>query len=124
MRAINELTELVIGSAIEVHRHLGPGLLESTYELCLCEELSVQKIQFKRQVEMPVTYKNKQIETGYRLDLFVEKRLIVELKAVTEINNIHRSQLLSYLRLSQCKVGLLINFNVTKLVDGIQRLSI
>ena len=73
---------------------------------------------------MPVTYKNKQIETGYRLDLFVEKRLIVELKAVTEINNIHRSQLLSYLRLSQCKVGLLINFNVTKLVDGIQRLSI
>lgn len=124
MRAINELTELVIGSAIEVHKHLGPGLLESTYELCLCEELSERNIRFERQVNMPVQYKNKNISTGYRLDLLVEKQLIIELKAVIEINNIHRSQLLSYLRLSQCKVGLLINFNVTKLVNGIQRLSL
>jgi GxxExxY protein len=123
MRPINELTELVIGTAIEVHRHLGPGLLESAYESCLCEEMNLRQIGFVKQVQMPVTYKGKQIECAYRLDLLVEGQLIVELKSVSEIQEMHRAQLLSYLRLSGCKVGLLINFNVTKLVNGIQRLS-
>lgn len=124
MRPINELTELVIGAAIEVHRHLGPGLLESAYESCLCEEMNLRQIDFAKQVQMPVAYKGKQIECAYRLDLLVESQLIVELKSVSEIQEMHRAQLLSYLRLSGCKVGLLINFNVTKLVNGIQRLSV
>ncbi|MFG0249220.1 MAG: GxxExxY protein [Phycisphaeraceae bacterium JB051] len=124
MRPVNELTELVIGAAIEVHRHLGPGLLESAYEACLSEELKLRKINFSEQLVLPIEYKGKHIENAYRLDFMIEEQLIIELKAVSEIHNMYRAQLLSYLKLSKCKVGLLINFNVLKLVDGIQRIAL
>lgn len=117
-----ELTGKVIGCAIEVHKELGPGLLESTYEECLVYELTQIRIDFKRQLELPVTYKDNDIQCGYRIDLLIENELIVELKSVSELLPIHEAQLLTYLKLSKITLGLLINFNTRKIKDGIRRL--
>lgn len=121
--SFNELTERVIGACIEIHRSLGPGLLESAYEECLCYELSRAGIKFERQKPLPVQYKEVNLECGYRLDLVVEQKLIVELKAVDEIAPIHEAQLLTYLKLSRLTLGLLINFNVPVLKAGIKRIA-
>ncbi|NOZ62230.1 MAG: GxxExxY protein [Calditrichaeota bacterium] len=118
----NELSKLIIGSAIEVHRHLGPGLLESAYEECLCRELSINNIAFERQMPLPINYKGIKLDCSYRLDIVVEKQVIVELKAIEQITPIHQAQLLTYLKLSHLKLGLLINFNVPVLKDGIKRM--
>ena len=120
--ALNRITERIIGAAIEVHRALGPGLLESAYEACLAFELAEQGLRVERQKALPVFYRQVKLDCGYRLDLLVEQRVIVEVKAVDELLGIHKMQLLSYLRLSGCKVGLLINFDVKVLKDGIVRL--
>jgi len=122
-QSFNELTERVIGACIEIHRVLGPGLLESAYEECLCYELSRGGIKFERQKPLPVHYKEVNLECGYRLDLVVEQKLIVELKAVDEIAPIHEAQLLTYLKLSGLTLGLLINFNVPVLKAGIKRIA-
>ncbi len=119
---INKTTEAVIGAAIEVHRHLGPGLLESAYEECLCEEFSLRKIPFKRQVALPVSYKSKKLDVGYRIDLLVSDEVVVELKTVESILPIHEAQTLTYMRLGGWQVGLILNFNVTVLKNGIKRL--
>jgi GxxExxY protein len=116
------LTQRVIGLAIEVHRELGPGLLESAYEECLCWELTSAGLAFKRQVALPVRYKGVELDIDYRIDLIVEGRLILELKAVEALDGIHEAQLLTYLRLSAIKTGLLLNFNTTVLKDGIKRM--
>jgi GxxExxY protein len=118
----NEITEKIIGSAIEVHRSLGAGLLESAYEECLCYELAQAGLKFERQVDLPVIYKGVRLECGYRMDLVVESSVIVEIKAVEQIIKIHEVQLLSYLRLHRKTVGLLINFNVPVLKSGIRRI--
>ena len=115
------LSEKVIGAAIEVHRHVGPGLLESAYEECLCHELVKAGLSFKRQVEMPISYKGQDIDCGYRADLIVENTLLVELKAVEKLLPIHQAQVLTYLKLGRLSTGLLINFNSTLLKDGIKR---
>jgi GxxExxY protein len=117
------LTELVIGCAIEVHKHLGPGLLESSYEGCLLKELQLRGVDVLRQVELPISYKGLDLGVGYRLDIIVPSALIIELKAVDKLAPIHTAQLLTYLKLSGIKTGLLINFNTAKLVDGIKRVS-
>lgn len=117
-----DLTSKVIGCAVEVHRQLGPGMLESTYEQCLSHEFVLNRITFKRQFSLPVHYKGVQLDCGYRLDFMVEDKLIIELKAVEAILPIHKAQLLSYLRISKLSVGLLINFNVILLKDGITRM--
>jgi len=119
---INKTTESIIGAAIEVHRHLGPGLLESAYEECLCEELSLRQILFKRQAALPVMYKNKKLDVGYRIDLLVKDEVVVELKTVETILPIHEAQTLTYMRLGGWQVGLILNFNVTVLKNGIKRL--
>ncbi|HBC07198.1 MAG TPA: GxxExxY protein [Rhodospirillaceae bacterium] len=116
------LTEKVIGLAIEVHRHLGPGLLESAYEECLCFELKANSIEHDRQVPLPVTYKSAKLECGYRMDAVVEGELVIELKTVDRLLPIHEAQLLTYLKLSGLKTGLLLNFNSSVLKDGIRRL--
>jgi len=121
---INELTGKVIGAAIEVHKALGPGLLESAYEECLSHEFVLKAMRFERQKPLPVEYKGVKLDCGYRLDLVVENRLIVELKACDSLLPIYDAQLLTYLRLSNIKVGLLINFNVPVLKEGIKRLSL
>ena len=118
---INQLTDLVIGTAIEVHRALGPGLLESTYEMCLCRELALRQISFERQKPIPVVYKGIKLDCGYRADVVVDGRLLVEIKSVEALLAIHDAQLLSYLKLGGWKVGLLINFNVQLLKSGIRR---
>jgi len=119
---VNELTNEIIGAAIEVHRTLGPGLLESTYEGCLFHELTDRELYAERQKALPVVYKGFHIDCGYRIDLLVGREVIVELKAVARIEPIHEAQLLSYLKLSGCHIGLLINFNVKQLTMGIRRL--
>lgn len=116
-----ELTREIIGAAIEVHRALGPGLLESAYEACLAFELAERGLRIERQKALPVVYKGLDLDAGYRLDLLVEDKVIVELKAVEAVNAVHEAQMLSYLRLSGCKIGLLINFNVKLLKNGIRR---
>ena len=116
-----ELSEQVLGCAIEVHRQLGPGLLESTYEQCLAHELSQLNIPFKLQVELPVEYKQIKLDCGYRIDLLVDNRIVVELKSVDQLLPIHEAQILTYLKLSGVSVGLLINFNVTVLKKGVRR---
>ncbi|MBP7997921.1 MAG: GxxExxY protein [Chloroflexi bacterium] len=118
---LNQLTEKIIGAAIEVHRHLGPGLLESTYESCLVYELEQLGLIIEKQKPLPVVYKGLHIEQGYRLDLLVNEVAIVELKAVEVITPVHEAQILSYLKLSGCPVGLLLNFNVKLLKNGIKR---
>ena len=122
MNGVNELTNEIIGAAIEVHRTLGPGLLESTYEGCLLHELAERELYAERQKTLPVVYKGFHIDCGYRIDLLVGQEVIVELKAVSRIEPIHEAQLLSYLKLSGCHIGLLINFNVKQLTMGIRRL--
>lgn len=117
----NELSNKIVGSAIEVHRELGPGLLESTYEECLCHELSLNQIPFERQATLPVVYKGVRLDCGYRVDIIVDKKVILELKSVAEIQPIHRAQLLTYLKLSGLKLGMLLNFNVLLMKDGINR---
>ena len=116
------LTGKVIGFAIEVHRHLGPGLMESAYETCLCYELSQAGIPFERQAPLPVRYKEVHLDCGYRMDIVVDKRLVIELKTVEKLLPIHDAQLLTYLKLSGIRVGLLLNFNEAVLRDGIKRI--
>lgn len=118
---INELSEKVIGACIEVHRHTGPGLLESAYQQCLCHELTLRGIAFAPQSPLPVSYKGTLLDCGYRLDLLVEGRLPIEIKAIEKLLAIHEAQLLTYLRLGGWNVGLLVNFNVKVLKDGIVR---
>jgi len=118
----NQITEQVIGAAIEVHRELGPGLLESAYEECLCHELTLRGLRFRRQVELPVEYKGIKLDCGYRMDVVVDELVVVELKAVEKLLAIHEAQLLTYLKLSHRTVGLLINFNVPLLRDGLKRI--
>ena len=122
-KAINDLSHELIGAAIEVHRELGPGLLESAYEGAYSRELALRNIPHRRQIVMPVSYKGALIELGYRIDVLVEERLAVEVKAVEKLQPIHAAQLLTYLRLGKYPLGLLINFNVGKLVEGIERVS-
>ncbi len=117
----NELTGVIIGAAIEVHRHLGPGLLESAYEECLFHELLSQNIRVERQKPVPVVYKGKKLECGYRMDLLVDGRVVVELKSVESLASIHEAIILTYMKLAECKLGLLINFNVEMLKDGVRR---
>ena len=117
----DDLSHRVSGCAIEVHRELGPGLLESAYEQCLAHELARNSIPFKLQYPQPVEYKGIQLDCGYRIDLLVDEQLILELKSADKLTGIHEAQLLTYMRLSSVKAGLLINFNVTKLKDGIKR---
>ncbi|MEW5946271.1 MAG: GxxExxY protein [bacterium] len=118
----DEITESIIGSAIEVHRALGPGLLESAYEECLCRELTIREITFERQRPLPVKYKGAMLDCGYRLDLVVADSVVVEIKTVDNLLPIHDAQLLTYLKLGGWNVGLLINFNVPVLRKGIKRL--
>jgi GxxExxY protein len=123
MRAleINQTTEKVIGAAIEVHRRLGPGLLESAYEECVCHELRARNISFERQKVLPLDYKGLRIDCAYRLDILVAGTVVIEIKSVDEIEPIHEAQLLTYLKLGGWNVGLLINFNVPVLKEGIRR---
>jgi GxxExxY protein len=118
---INELTHEIIGAAIEVHRSLGPGLLESAYQACLCRELSLRGIGFQTELPLPVHYKGVRLDCGYRIDVLVAELVVVEIKTVEAIAPVHDAQLLTYLRLGGWKVGLLINFNVAVLKDGIHR---
>jgi GxxExxY protein len=118
----NKITETIIGAAIEVHRHLGPGLLESVYQACLAKELSITGLVFEQQKPMPVEYKGLKLDCGYRLDFLVEQIVVVELKTVESLLPVHESQLLTYLKLSGCKTGLLLNFNVPVLKNGIKRM--
>jgi len=118
---INQLSYNIIGAAIEVHRVLGPGLLESAYEECLCHELDLRGLAYERQKPLPVVYKDVRLDAGYRIDILVEKRVVLELKAVESLLPIHEAQLLTYLKLGGWQVGLLINFNVEVLKDGIRR---
>jgi len=115
-------TSAIIGAAIEVHRHLGPGLLESAYEECLCHELHLRGLTFERQVDLPVTYKGLHLGCGYKIDLIVEHEVVLELKAVEALLPVHEAQLLTYLKLSGKHVGLLINFNTAVLIRGIKRI--
>jgi len=116
------LSNRVIGCALEVHRGLGPGLLESTYEQCLAHELSLADIPFKMQWPLPVKYKEVSLDCGYRIDFLVDGKLIVELKSVDQLLGIHEAQLLTYMKLAEVKIGLLMNFNAELLRDGIKRL--
>lgn len=120
---LNSVTEAIIGAAIEVHKALGPGLLESTYEVCLLHELGKRGLKVEKQVPIPVVYDTVRLDAGYRIDLLVEDEVIVELKAVDTLHPIHEAQLISYLKLSDKTVGLLINFNVRLLKNGIKRIA-
>lgn len=120
---IDDLTGEVIGAAIEVHNTLGPGLLESAYEECLCRELELRKLPYERQRELPIEYKGLKLECGYRLDILVANRLILELKACESLQPMHEAQLLTYLKLTGIKIGLLIDFNVPVLKQGIKRIA-
>jgi len=117
----NELSKRVIGLAIKVHRNLGPGLLESAYEECLFYELKKAGMYVEKQKAMPLIYDDVKLDVGYRMDLFVEQKLVLEIKSVESLNDIHLAQVLTYLKLSKSKLGLLINFNVTLLKNGIKR---
>ena len=116
-----DLTDKIIGAAIEVHRTLGPGLLESAYQVCMEHECKLQKISFERQVDLPLNYKGIDLDAGYLIDLIFDKRVIVELKAVERVIPVHEAQLLTYMKLTGIRVGLLLNFNVPVLKDGIYR---
>ena len=117
----NEITHQIIGAAIEVHRLLGPGLLESAYEECLAKELTLRKLKVERQKAVPIVYKDVKLECGYRIDMLVENRVVVELKSIESFAAIHEAIILTYLRLSGHRLGLLINFNVNVLRDGVKR---
>ena len=118
----NEISEIIIGKAIEVHRHLGPGLLESTYLTCLTYELRQSNLRVETEKPLPVVYKDIQLDCGYRLDMLVNDKVILEIKAVESLQPIHEAQLLTYLKLTGLKLGLLVNFNVPLLKHGIKRL--
>jgi GxxExxY protein len=120
---LNRLTEMIIGAAIEVHRNTGPGLMEAVYEECLCYELSQIRLRFERQVELPVAYKGIKLKCGFRMDLVMEDAVVLELKTVDELLPIHSAQLLTYLKLSGKRLGLLINFNESLLRNGLKRLT-
>ncbi|MBK9291009.1 MAG: GxxExxY protein [Bacteroidetes bacterium] len=117
----NQITEKIIGCAIEVHRHLGPGLLESAYEECLFYELVNAGLEVKKQRALPLVYKDIRLDAGYRIDLLVENTVIIEIKSVDAFAEIHKAQLMTYMKLADIKVGLLLNFNVTRMKDGIVR---
>lgn len=119
-----DLTGLIIGAAIEVHKYLGPGLLESAYEECLCYELTAQGIPYERQKILPVIYKGKLLECVYRIDILVDNKVVLELKSIEKVLPVHEAQLLTYLKLTGIKTGLLVNFNVSLLKDGIKRFVI
>lgn len=121
VKNLNELTDAIIGASMEVHRALGPGLLESTYEMCLCRELSIRGVHFERQVPISVEYKGVKLDCGYRADVVVNDSILIEIKAIDSLLSIHEAQLLSYLKLGGWKIGLLINFNVELLKHGIRR---
>jgi GxxExxY protein len=118
----NEISKKIIGAAIEVHKQLGPGLLESSYEVCLAHELREQGLSVQTQVALPVVYKEVKLNAGYRIDVLVENKVIIEIKAVDALADIHTAQLLTYLKLKELKLGLLINFNSVKVVDGVKRI--
>lgn len=118
----NELSGIVIGAAIEVHKKLGPGLLESAYEACLRRELAQRGLEVKQQVGLPLIYKDVVCDIGYRVDLLVENKVIIEIKSVECLTDVHFAQVLTYLKLRGCKLGLLINFNVARLKDGLKRI--
>jgi GxxExxY protein len=122
MDNINKLSSQIIGAAIEVHKAVGPGLLESAYEACLSHELKLRGVSFDRQRPLPIEYKGERLDCGYRLDIVVENRIILELKSCEAIEPIHKAQLLTYLRLAGLSLGLLLNFNVTVMRDGIVRI--
>ena len=119
---LNQITEKIIGCAIEVHRALGLGLLESAYEECLCFELIQNRLKFKRQIPLPIVYKGVKLDCGYRIDLVVEDLIIVEIKAIADILPVHEAQVLSYLKLDNKPLGLLLNFHVSVLKNGIKRI--
>lgn len=119
----NELSKIVFDSALRVHRNLGPGLLESSYEECLFYELNKSRLLIERQKALPLIYEDIRLDVGYRVDLLIEKKLVIELKAVEALNEVHFAQMLTYLKLSNCKLGLLINFNVTLIKNGIKRIA-
>ena len=121
---INKITETIIGAAIEVHRHLGPGLLESAYQACLAREMDLRNLAFEQEKQLFLEYKGLKLDCGYRLDFLVEQSVIVELKAVEALQPIHEAHLLTYLKLSGCKIGLLINFNVPVLKNGLKRMAL
>jgi GxxExxY protein len=121
---LNELTEIVIGCAIEVHRNLGPGLLESAYQECLIYELKTYGLYVEREIKLPIIYKEIQIDHGYRIDLLTENRLVIELKTVEKFTDVHTAQILTYMKLGGYATGLLINFNTKLLKDGIKRFRI
>ncbi|NJM52693.1 MAG: GxxExxY protein [Blastocatellia bacterium] len=123
MEDLNKISEIIIGCAIKVHRTLGPGLLESTYEVCLIHELQKSGLKVQSQLSLPVIYDGIKLDAGYRIDLLVEDAIIIELKAIDSLLPIHEAQVLSYLKLSGKKLGLLINFNVKLLVNGVKRLA-
>ncbi len=122
-RGVNAVADEIIGAAIRVHRELGPGLLESAYEACLAYELLSEGLLVEQQKPLPLHYRGMQLDCGYRLNLLVEQRVIVEIKAVEKLVALHDAQLLSYLRLAKCPVGLLLNFNVSILTQGLRRLA-
>ena len=119
---LDTITKTIIGSAIYVHSHLGPGLLESAYEACLAQQIANRGLRVERQKTLPVVFEGHRVDCGYRIDLLVEKKVVVEIKAIEAVCSVHKAQVLSYLRLSGCKVGLLINFNVNMLRQGITRI--
>jgi GxxExxY protein len=118
----NKLSNVIIGCAIKVHSSLGPGLLESAYQECLCFELRKAGLYVEKEKMLPLTYDEVKLDCGYRIDLLVEKIVIVEIKSVQNLNDVHLAQVLTYLKLSRCALGLLINFNVTRLKSGIRRI--
>lgn len=122
MKSQNEIGTIVLGAALKIHKELGPGLLESSYEACLCYELKHLGLQFKQQAPLPLFYEDVKLDHGYRVDLLIENSVVVEIKAVEGLLDIHKAQLLTYLKLSECWLGYLINFNVPKLKDGIIRM--
>ncbi|MBL0328606.1 MAG: GxxExxY protein [Bacteroidetes bacterium] len=117
----NEITEIIIGCSIKIHKSIGPGLLESAYEECLFYELSKTNLKIERQKALPLIYEEVKLECGYRADFLIENKVVLELKSIDALEDIHLAQVLTYLKLSKCKVGLLINFNVLKLTNGVKR---
>jgi GxxExxY protein len=120
----NELATNIIGAAIEVHKQLGPGLLESAYETCMAQEMNLRGIVFERQKPLPLSYKGTQLDCGYRLDFLVEGLVVVELKTVKKFEPVHKAQMLTYLKLTNCKLGLLLNFHTVLLKTGIKRIAL
>ena len=119
---INKLSGIILDSSIEVHKILGPGLLESVYEICLCKEFDLRGVRYKRQVTLPIEYKGEELDADFRIDILVEDEIIIELKSVEILHPVFEAQLLTYLKLADKRLGLLINFNVPRLIDGFKRL--